>query len=193
MEKTDVVHCSRCGAKVSPGKDYCSNCGAQVVVIPPQTTDEYFDKKDPKQTSDSLRWAKILLTLYAGLALLAGFMLAGFSNWYVDMFSADQLAELLKTYGLETKDQLVDLLSKTGIIVTISGALALVSDVLCFIRRYNIVAVVICAIASLVNVATVFIGTNSTDAMNIISLVITVIVGFVVAFLVYKSRPDFKS
>ena len=193
MDEKDTVFCTRCGAKMAPDAVYCPECGAQMAVIPQRTTEEYFDMHAPRKQSEMMKWVKILLFVYAGISILIGFMLAGLGGWSINVLEQtdpEYTKSLLESFGM-TKSQYVDYCTTVGIISLVSGALALISGIMCVKRRYNKVAISICVVASLICFAQLFFTPSSSIASDVLSCAISAIIGCIVAYLIYKVKDEF--
>lgn len=194
MDEKELTFCTRCGAKISSDAAFCPECHAQVAVIPQKTAEEYFQKDVGLKQSNTMLWTKILLFVYGGLALISGIMLAGMSGWSLSVLESsdpEYLKSLLDSLGM-TKQQYLDFCNVAGIAYLISGALALISGVMCAKRRYNKIAVVLCVIASIVSSLQLIAVPADQMASNAVFVAVTVIVGLIVACLIYKVRNEFE-
>ena len=151
---------------------FCSKCGATRDISSQQ---QYRQYGYPEKKSNTLIFLGIMSLAWAVIAL-------GFGLYYI--FGVDallaELSDMLYEYELELSDLGFDLYNFIiiyGAIIAASGALALVTAICCLMRRFYIIALIACLISSFLGLAFFFVG----------------IIGFIVAFVIYKSKNEFIS
>jgi len=162
----------KCGAPLRESDTFCTTCGEAIGSTP--QAQPYPQYGYPQKKSNNLLIVGILSAIWALIALILGLYL---------VFSAEAIVgeldsatwDILIDSGL-TYDDITGVLVMIGAIIAASGALAAVTAVLSFTKRFYVVALIACIISS------------------ILGLIILVgAIGFFVAFFIYKAKNEFKS
>lgn len=171
----EINFCTRCGENVSPEALYCPACGA------PIEGRAAADGRTPEQVLDAriaesrMYWILMLLIIYAIPAICVGIYLIVNKGAIANILMADQsFSQAMAEYGI-TADALLNYLNVVGIIALISGISAAVSTALVYKRRYWLVAVSACALASFLCIGSIF----------------GFIIGLIVTWMIFVSKDCF--
>ena len=125
----------------------------------------------------------IMVTIYAALGLIGALIILLGSGPLTDMIEQEVISGG-STFEAEigcTKSEFLALMNFLGITALITAIPSVVSAVLCYLRRYRIVAVVCCAIASLLLLA------GGLSPGNLLAI----LVGLAVTVLLYYHTEDY--
>ncbi len=200
-EKENYGFCPACGANLPADSSFCPECGHSVGGGEQQTPSysgnvgygySYMD--DPKtRLKGKLLVAFIFVLIYAITEVLGGISLLT-----IDQAMIDSMDEMLQDAGMGTFEELlndmgvnmttgefIDMCHIAGVVSIVSAALCFAANVLMYKHSKRIICTVLIAIAALVNFALI--------TMNgIFSTLLSVIVGCIMAYLVYSSPEAFK-
>lgn len=183
----DYGFCTRCGATRQPGAQFCPQCGKSFV-------DDQVDTIY-RQGPNPLRFFIILLGLFAAVSLGEGIYSTAFNDSLIANVKAlhpDNMAEYLAGLGLDTVEQLADVLFKQGVLTLADGLLVAIVFVLCIKRRYWKVAVMLCLIASALVLASLAFMTPQMMRTESFSIAIQTIIGLLIARGIYINRRVFR-
>ena len=137
--------CTRCGAELPVGCDYCPECGKCFV--------EGTDRMVVNVSRNPLMFFIVLIALYALFSIIEGLYVVLFNDFFISNIEAvygTDLENFLASRGLENVQQLSDILFKEGIVSIVSGSMAAVVFVLCLRMRYWKAACLLCLAATFV-------------------------------------------
>ena len=148
-------YCVNCGTLLQGNEAFCTICGAR--------TDKGTSNSATEKKKDTLLVPSILIVLWAGFALLVGLVM---------LIAADIVAEEMESVW----PQIVDLIVFLGIILTVSGIMAVIALVCIILKKFYVIALIAC-MASATIALCVIIG----------------IIGFVSVYLIYKGKDNFTT
>ena len=179
--------CTRCGATREPGAQFCPQCGKS-----------FLDESDEvrfRQGPNPIRFFIILLGLFAVISLGEGIYSTAFNDSLIANIKAlhpNNMAEYLAGLGLDTVEQLADILFKQGVLTVADGVLVAIVLVLCLKLRYWKVAVMLCLIASALVLASLAFMTPQMMRTEAFSIAIQTIIGLLIARGIYINRRVFR-
>lgn len=173
--------CTKCGAETDPSSVYCSICGN---VIDEEKAGSYNEMKPAKSNDALLTIAMLMAGLYGVLALLSGVIVISFSDVIIDALTSSSMTP--SDFGVDSWDDVKDMLFISSIISIVSGGLALLSCIMCNKKENFNVALFSCAAASLVLLA------SMVSAVEV-SVFIGVAIGLVFTVFIYVSKDQFAS
>ncbi|MDR2698727.1 MAG: zinc ribbon domain-containing protein [Candidatus Methanoplasma sp.] len=168
-DKENSNFCSGCGAPLRDSDTFCASCGTTRGGS--ANTTQY---GNPKPKSHTLVVAAVLSIIWALIALGLGIYFTLWVDSLMDLInSTPEYLEILNEYGITTSD-MSSVLYMIGAVLIASGLFAAISAALCLMKKFYIVALIMCILASVL-VITALVG----------------IVGLIVAYLIYKGRDEF--
>ncbi len=188
MSEDNFGFCPKCGASLPADSNYCPECGAILGNV--GSTQNAASAPVDKTTEPMSGWFLIstfCLTLYGIVMLISGIylvidtpaLLDMMNQVYLDAYGMSIYQELSELLGMEiTRDYLVQIFTTAGIGAIISAIVALVSAVLCYKRRFYMITLALTVIVMLISIFT---------GGSLLSL----IVGLIVLFGIYSSKPYF--
>ena len=185
---TDYGFCTHCGAELPEGAQYCPECGTSFVKGSDIPNINY-------RGYSPLKFILILLGIYAFVSIGEGIYSAFFNDMLMDTLrnlNGGDLSSYLSSLGLQTEEQLAEILYKEGILTLIDGIIVLMVFILCYTYRHWKMAVALCVIASfLLLIAFAFMPVEmmKSEAVNTI---LQVIVGLLISRGIYINRSLFK-
>ena len=183
----DYGFCTRCGAEHQSDAQFCPQCGKSF-------TDEPVNINN-RLSSNPLTFFLILIGIFAAISLVEGIIATFFNDSlisYVKTLNGDDLDAYLSGMGLETVEQLADILYKEGVMTLIDGILVLFVFILCFKCRYWKAAVAICLIASiLVPTALIFMPLKMMQS-ELFSVIVQTAIGLLITRGIYVNKGLFK-
>ena len=198
MADENYGFCPSCGANLTSDAAFCPECGKPLTAEAQNNTYNSGVRANPSKMCGKLLVAFILLLIYAVMDILGGISLVAVFNESffdsIDKMLADEgeksLEEMFKQYGLDmSRDDLINYFRISGIVSIISGALAGVAAYFCAVRKMRMVAVGLTVVAALANFAMVSAGNVASGIMNGI---FAMIIGGIVAYLIYDSQEQFR-
>ena len=184
---TDYGFCTHCGAELPDGAQYCPECGTSFVKGSDAPNIDYRGYRP-------LSFILIMLGIYALASIGEGFYAAFFNDMLMDTLrnlNGMDMSSYLSSLGLQTEEQLAEILYKEGILTLIDGIMVLVVFVLCLRYRFWKMAVALCVIASfalLIGFAFMPVEMMKSEAINTI---LQVIVGLLISRAIYVNRSLF--
>lgn len=170
---TEPRICSACGNTVSPSDAFCPYCGSTLGDAPPQT------QQGTAPANDGHRVLIILLLgIYAVPTIVLSAMFLFSANSMADTIWNDSgFQDWIKSAGIDlTLGQIKSYIVMVGGLGLAGGLCAFLSMMFVILRKYWILAVVLCLAATLLS------------AWSIIGLII----GIIVTWMIYRSRPSFE-
>jgi len=199
MTEENFGFCPSCGANLPEGSSFCPECGHNINA-PVQNnsgTGVGYGTSGGSGMSSKLKVAAILVTIYAVISILGAlslFTIEPMIDAYDEMMAdsgGESFEDMLKDLGYDmTEKEFIDMCRVMAVVDLISGALAGVGAFLCFKRTKKMVAVILIAVASVI----LFAGCASPGAFsasNILSTAFNVVIGLLMAYLVYTSPDEF--
>ena len=184
----DYGFCTRCGATHEPGAEYCPQCGKSF------TGDDRVQINN-RMASNPLMFFIILLGIFAAISLGEGVIATFFNDSlidYVKTVNGDGLPDYLASLGLDTIDQLADILFKQGVLTLADGILVAIVFVLCIRRRFWKIAVITCLAATTLVVASFLVMTPKMMEKELFSMVIQTAIGLLITRGIYINRRIFR-
>ena len=173
---TDLdMYCTQCGSKLDPGASFCSACGANVLDMENDARQSQYPADVPAN-SGRLRIVGILTAVWGVLALVLGAAFAIGADSLVDFYIEQAKSLDIDTSGINVT-ALKDQLFLEGVFLALSGAAG-------------------CAAAFMVLKRTHFAFALATMiASSLLSwpLFITLVVGLVMTYFVWKYKASFTS
>lgn len=171
MDDDSSSFCTGCGAPLRDSDTFCASCGANRDAGPASSPSQRYGQA-PAKKNNTLIFLGIASAVWAVFALWEGITAILTTDAMIDsMFSSSQW-DIISDYF--TKSDLRALLLAVGAVFTVSGVLGAITAILCFLKRFYMVALICCIIAS------------------ICALIILVgIVGLIVAYFIYKNKGEF--
>ena len=184
----DYGFCTRCGAMHEPGAEFCPQCGKSF-------TDDDRAQVNRRMTSNPLMFFIILLGVFAAISLGEGIMATFFNDSlinYVKTVNGDNLPEYLASIGLDTIDQLADILFKQGVITLADGILVVIVFYLCIRRRYWKIAVITCLIATVLVLVSFLVMTPKMMQKELFSIIVQTAIGLLITRGIYVNKSIFR-
>jgi len=182
--------CTRCGAPAQPDSAFCQECGNPIEGVDstytnrpgyvPPTFNGYYQNVVVFQAERRLKFVKILSVVYLLLGLFMAFF-GIFIDTFIDAIS--QNPDMMASLGTEMYDELVasaGLIYRSGVIFAVSSLLVLGSLILSIMKKYHMVAVLLCAIGSLI----LFLMSDG---------LLLAPIGLIVTYLLFTSKQAFTS
>jgi predicted nucleic acid-binding Zn ribbon protein len=172
--------CTGCGKPIEPDMQFCPQCG---LVVSGSATDEEF-KEARKQFGlailESRRiWLIFLLAIYAIPVIISAiWALADASNIANAVWESDSFQKWIEAHGYSyTKADIQNYITYAAGMGLASGIFAAISLVCVYIRKYWIVAVIGCLMASVLCFWSFF----------------GIIIGFLVTWMIFCSKEVFEA
>jgi len=171
--------CSACGRTLEPGMQFCPQCG-KVVSGSASDKDMKQQEKEFIATMNEGRrmWLVFIVGIYAIPALILGiFALLDAGNIANMIWSDTEFQKWITTHGYKyTLSDIQNYVTYATALMTASGACALGTMVLLYLRKMWIAAVILCFIAAFLCFWSIF----------------GVILGIFVAWTIFESRDVFE-
>ncbi len=200
-EKENYGFCPACGANLPADSSFCPECGHAIGGGEQQPSGSstytgygYAAMDDPKtRLKGKLLVAFIFVLIYAISEVLGGISLLTIDQAMID--SADEalkdagfgsFQDLLDDMSINmTTSEFIDMCHIAGIVSLVSAALCFAANVLMYKHTKRIICTLLIAAAALVNFALI--------TMNgVFSTLVSVIIGGIMAYLVYTSPEAFN-
>lgn len=152
------LFCSQCGKELPYNAQFCQYCGG---VVAGTAADEK-RKDDFKKMEDAANEGRIslitfLILIYGIPALIMGiYALCSVGSLAHDIWTDTNIHQYLLNLGFNSETMVRDTLQWMAVVLTVSGACACASAILCFLRRYWLVAVILCFAAAILCVWSIF-------------------------------------
>ncbi len=147
--------CEECGENLADGVKFCPKCGTRV---PGRSPEQVVAEKESIRSAlySRLQWSGIL-ALIVGLPLLfIGIYILVDINEILNFLITDPYTSaLIKEYGL-SEEELRSIVTYAGNIAIVSGVCNVLSAILCFIRRYYILAIILCFVGAITAISGFF-------------------------------------
>ena len=197
-EKENYGFCPACGANLPENSSFCPECGHSVYGSssgseqPGYAGPGYGYSRSPQTyLVGKLKVAFIFVIIYATMSILSSFYLLMINDAMLDQMekslegSGMTLQDILDAVGMSSRSEFLDMCHISGAVSLISGILCVVACVFVYKHTKRMIATVLISIAALINFALVTYN-------GVISTLFSVIVGCIMAYLVYDSKEAFK-
>lgn len=184
-----ISFCPWCGAKVSAGAEFCTECGSSLGPDPVAAP----TRADAEKLKDRVVWAAVFAGLYALLAILSGASGMGSSDMVTQVIAemGDEFDDMLSVIGM-TEAEFERLVYWDGVFSLASGLLAAAAAALGATRRRWALCVGCCAAASVVHFGSVAFAGGVMRMSMACAAMFFCAVGLVVTYLLYTGRPAFE-
>ena len=136
--------CTRCGAEMPKGSDYCPECGMCYV--------EGTDRMVQNVARNPLMFFIVLIALYTLFSIVEGLYVILFNDIFIASIETIydmSIDDYLERIGVDSLAQFSDILFREGIVDLVSGSLAAAVLALCLKLRHWKAAVFLCLAATL--------------------------------------------
>ena len=201
MVEENYGFCPACGANLPEDSVFCPECGhdlkSPVSSGPAAGTGYGYATSNGGGMSSKLKVAVIFTMIYGVMTLISSLMGMCISVDFIDSMDKILLDNgdqgFVEMAGFDkTNQEFVDMIRMTCIISLISSVLALVGAVLCMKHAKRKVAAILIAAASVILFVSIpIMPTTDNLASTIISTMFNVVIGLLMAYLVYTSPGDF--
>ena len=184
---SDYDFCTRCGAELPKGSDYCPECGMCFV--------EGTDRMVKNVARNPLMFFIVLVALYSLFSIVEGSYVIFFNDLYMSNIQAIYGVDLdtyISQIGVDSVDQFSEILYAEGIVSMVSGSLAAVVCLLCLKLRYWRIAVILCLAASLVIPASLFFMPWKMIQSEWVTIALQVVVGLMVTRGIVRCKIVFR-
>lgn len=157
-DEQSKLFCSQCGKELPYNAQFCQYCGGVVAgTAADEKRKDDFKKMEDMANEGRMSLITFLIVIYAIPALIAGIYALCCVDMVTDqIWRDDYLREtFIKDYGMD-EQAVHNMVQWLAVVVTISGVCACGSAILCFLRRYWIVAVILCFAAAILCVWSIF-------------------------------------
>jgi len=177
----DINFCPACGKNVEPGTPYCPACGARLN-DPASEKMEMTEKAqaERKMGSDRTVIAAVLMLVYSVPMLLMGvYFFADAGGLAHEIFTSPSLTSSVDQIIALGYDEawLASIIEITGILMILSGAVGVFAAVLAFMKKFWVLAIILCIMSALIGIVTLF----------------GLILGLIAFWMLYKAKPVFES
>ena len=193
-EKENYGFCPACGANLPENSAFCPECGQRVSGEEPAGQSGYTGYQPYRNTdrlAGKLLVAVIFCGLYAAMSIIGGLSLLSMDASMIDQI--DEVLEPSETTIEEILDmsrsEIVDYFRINGIVSMISGVLAGAGAIVAGMRKQRFVAVGLVVAAS---VACFGVLAAPGAVSSITGIILDVIIGLVMAYLIYSSPEYFN-
>lgn len=191
MDEENYGFCPRCGAKLQQSANFCPDCGnilKEDAVNPGAGYGAYADLRTGKDRpmKGMFLAAFVLLVIYSVYSVSEGIYLIVnaegifqiMDDMFVDMFGTGIVDYVYDEIGIMiTEAEYVESFRMMGYIYLISGIFSVIAAVLCYMRRRKNIAIAAIIASTLVTL--------------IIAGILNIVIGFLVAYFVYRSPEYF--
>ena len=179
--------CTRCGAELPVGCDYCPECGKCFV--------EGTDRMVVNVSRNPLMFFIVLLALYALFSIIEGLYVIFFNDIFISNVEAiygTDLDTYLSRIGVDSVEQFSDILFKESIVNVVSGSFAALTLILCLRLRYWKAACLFCLLATFsLPVSLLFMPWEMVQSEGI-TMALQVIVGLMVTRGIVRCKMLFR-
>ncbi|MCK9322598.1 MAG: zinc ribbon domain-containing protein [Candidatus Methanomethylophilaceae archaeon] len=176
MVEDNPSFCPQCGAKTKESEYYCSECGYLLNdgIESNSGLQDHMSREMGHSDPNYLNLIVVLSIIWALIAFYLGYTFDVDGQYMIDQLKANaEVWQQIINSGI-TEQMLLDSFTYLGYFMFASAILTVLTAVLCGLKRFYIVALIACIIASLCALT-----------------MIAGIIGFVVVFLIYKSKNAF--
>ena len=184
---SEYSFCTRCGAELPPGSMYCPECGKSFADGPERNVYRY--------SPNPLTFFLILLGAYAIISIVEGIFVTMFNDAFmsnVKIIYGTDIDKYLSEIGVDSFEQLEDIMYKEGFVTLASGILAAATFILCMKLRCWKVAVTLCLMASFILPVSLPFMPMKMIHNELITLILQVLVGLMVTRGIIRSKTAFK-
>ena len=193
-EKENYGFCPACGANLPENSAFCPECGQRVSGEEPAGQSGYTGYQ-PYCNTDRLAGKLLVAVIFCGLYAVMS-IIGGLSLLSMDASMIDQIDEVLEPSETTieeildmSRSEIVDYFRINGIVSMISGVLAGAGAIVAGMRKQRFVAVGLVVAAS---VACFGVLAAPGAVSSITGIILDVIIGLVMAYLIYSSPEYFK-
>ena len=193
-EKENYGFCPACGANLPENSAFCPECGQRVSGEEPAGQSGYTGYQ-PYRNTDRLAGKLLVAVIFCGLYAVMS-IIGGLSLLSMDASMIDQIDEVLEPSETTieeildmSRSEIVDYFRINGIVSMISGVLAGAGAIVAGMRKQRFVAVGLVVAAS---VACFGVLAAPGAVSSITGIILDVIIGLVVAYLIYSSPEYFN-
>lgn len=194
----EIGFCPHCGFKLESESAYCPSCGSILREPDPQ---QYASSPNGAYVSNNMRGpllaAFVMLVLFSVMELIGAIGCLSFNSSTYDMMdqmfreTMDQsfVGFIQEMFNVTiTKEQIISQMFAMGLISLLTGAATVFTAVLCYKRTKHMVAVGACILATVLVFCTGFVAPMFGGPMGYI---FNVIIGVIVALMIYVSKEQF--
>ncbi|MBQ2486669.1 MAG: zinc-ribbon domain-containing protein [Candidatus Methanomethylophilus sp.] len=200
-EKENYGFCPACGANLPENSTFCPECGHRIgdeQSFSQQSGAGYgygyaTDRSPMTRLQGKLLVAFIFVLIYGIMSIFGGLSLLTINDAFVDQL--DQMLqdagqgtfeEFMSSMGYNmTKSEFIEMCRVSAVVSLVSGALCIAANVFMYKHTKRIITTVLVAAAALVNFGTV-------TYSGFFSVFLNVVIGLIMAYLVYASSDSFK-
>ena len=193
-EKENYGFCPACGANLPENSAFCPECGQRVSGEEPAGQPGYTGYQ-PYRNTDRLAGKLLVAVIFCGLYAVMS-IIGGLSLLSMDASMIDQIDEVLEPSETTieeildmSRSEIVDYFRINGIVSMISGVLAGAGAIVAGMRKQRFVAVGLVVAAS---VACFGVLAAPGAVSSITGIILDVIIGLVMAYLIYSSPEYFN-
>ena len=194
-EKENYGFCPACGANLPENSAFCPECGQRVSGEEPAGQSGYTGYQ-PYRNTDRLAGKLLVAVIFCGL-YAAMSIIGGLQSLSIDSSSLDEADDFLESFMDMTleemmemnRNEILDYLHINGIVSMISGVLAGAGAIVAGMRKQRFVAVGLVVAAS---VACFGVLAAPGAVSSITGIILDVIIGLVMAYLIYSSPEYFN-
>ena len=179
--------CTRCGAEMPKGSDYCPECGMCYV--------EGTDRMVKNVAHNPMMFFIVLMGLYALFSIVEGLYVILFNDVFlssIETVAGTDLETYLAKIGVDSVDQFKDILFKEAIVSIVSGSLTVVATILCLKLRYWKLACILCFAATLAIPASLLFMPWKMIQSEWITIALQMLVGLMVTRGIVRCRLLFR-
>ena len=179
--------CTRCGAELPLGSDYCPECGMCFV--------EGTDRMVKNVSRNPMMFFIVLIALYALFSIIEGLYVIVFNDVFlasIETIAGTDLETYLARIGVDSVSQYEDILFKEAIVSLVSGTLAAMALILCLRLRYWKAACILCLAATLAIPASLLFMPWKMIQSEWITIALQMMVGLMVTRGIVRCRLLFR-
>ena len=186
--ENDYGFCIHCGATCEKGAEFCPECGRSPTGA---------DIRDERMTRvrNPMSFFILLMGLFAAVSIIEGFFETFFNDLYltgIEMVNGSDMDAYLSDMGLDSREQLAEIIYKEGLVSMACGIMVAISLSLCVQRRFWLLAVLLCVGATLLLPVPMLFMTPEMVKADVITAVLQMAIGLMVVRGICISRRLFR-
>ena len=186
--KNEYGFCPHCGADLPQGSEYCPECGTSFV-------EGRQDDVRRLTVTNPMTFFIVLLAAYMVMSIAEGIYVTVFNDMFISNFETiygTNIEDYLSRNGLDSVQDLADLMYKEGVVSIIGGAMTAVVMLLCITRRNWKLAFSLCVAASFELLVSLVFMPSEMISSELLTAVLQTGVGLLVARGIYINRRAFR-
>ncbi len=186
--ENDYGFCFHCGAEIPSGAEFCPECGRSLAGDT-RRDESYLRVRNP------MSFIILLMGLFAAVSIIEGIYAVFLNDLFMsslEMLNDSNLDSYVSSLGLESKEELAEIIYKEGIVTLAQGIMVAIACMLCIKRRFWGLTIALCLIATFMMLVPLVFMTSEMIRSEIISMILQMCIGLLVVRGLYINKGQFN-